>query len=57
VLSKNRAQSVVAYLTGRGISQDRFQLVDGRGDANPVGDNNTASGKAKNRRVEITLLK
>jgi OOP family OmpA-OmpF porin len=57
VLSKGRAQSVVAYLTGRGISQDRFQLVDGRGDANPVGDNSTASGKAKNRRVEITLLK
>ena len=57
VLSKGRAQSVVNYLTGRGISQDRFQLVDGKGDANPVGDNSTASGKAKNRRVEITLLK
>ena len=57
VLSKGRAQSVVAYLTGRGISKDRFQLVDGKGDANPVGDNNTAAGKAKNRRVEVTLLK
>jgi outer membrane protein OmpA-like peptidoglycan-associated protein len=56
-LSKGRAQSVVSYLTGRGISKDRFQLVDGKGDANPVGDNNTTSGKAKNRRVEITLLK
>ena len=56
-LSKGRAQSVVAYLTGRGISKDRFQLVDGKGDANPVGDNNTAAGKAKNRRVEVTLLK
>ena len=56
-LSKGRAQSVVAYLTGRGISKDRFQLVDGRGDANPVGDNSTAAGKAKNRRVEVTLLK
>ena len=56
-LSNGRAQSVVSYLKGRGISGDRFQLVDGKGDANPVGDNSTASGKAKNRRVEITLLK
>tara|TARA_R110000782_G_scaffold15939_3_gene46111 strand:- start:5559 stop:7391 length:1833 start_codon:yes stop_codon:yes gene_type:complete len=56
-LSNGRAQSVVEYLKGRGISNDRFQEVNGRGDANPVGDNNTATGKAKNRRVEITLLK
>ena len=56
-LSNGRAQSVVAYLKGRGISGDRFQVVDGKGDANPVADNLTASGKAKNRRVEITLLK
>lgn len=56
-LSKGRANSVVTYLTGRGISQDRFQLVDGRGDASPIADNSTSSGKAKNRRVEITLLK
>ena len=55
-LSKGRANSVVNYLTGRGISKDRFQLVDGKGDTVPVADNNTASGKAKNRRVEITLL-
>jgi outer membrane protein OmpA-like peptidoglycan-associated protein len=56
-LSNGRAQSVVSYLKGRGISPDRFQTVDGKGDANPVADNSTASGKAKNRRVEITLLK
>ena len=56
-LSNGRAQSVVAYLKNRGISADRFQTVDGKGDANPVADNSTASGKAKNRRVEITLLK
>ncbi len=56
-LSKSRANSVVAYLTGRGISQDRFQLVDGKGDTAPIADNSTTSGKAKNRRVEITLLK
>jgi outer membrane protein OmpA-like peptidoglycan-associated protein len=57
VLSKGRANSVVTYLTGRGISVDRFQLVDGKGDASPIADNSTSSGKAKNRRVEITLLK
>jgi outer membrane protein OmpA-like peptidoglycan-associated protein len=56
-LSKGRANSVVEYLTSRGISKERFQLVDGKGDAQPIGDNNTVSGKAKNRRVEITLLK
>jgi outer membrane protein OmpA-like peptidoglycan-associated protein len=56
-LSKGRANSVVTYLTGRGISQDRFQLVDGKGDSTPIADNATSSGKAKNRRVEITLLK
>jgi outer membrane protein OmpA-like peptidoglycan-associated protein len=56
-LSKGRANSVVAYLTGRGISQDRFQLVDGKGDSAPIADNSTNVGKAKNRRVEITLLK
>ena len=57
VLSRGRANSVVEYLTSRGISKERFQLVDGRGDTQPIGDNNTVLGKAKNRRVEITLLK
>jgi outer membrane protein OmpA-like peptidoglycan-associated protein len=56
-LSRGRANSVVTYLTGRGISHDRFQLVDGKGDTSPIADNSTNSGKAKNRRVEITLLK
>jgi outer membrane protein OmpA-like peptidoglycan-associated protein len=56
-LSRGRANSVVTYLTGRGISHDRFQLVDGKGDTTPIADNSTSSGKAKNRRVEITLLK
>lgn len=56
-LSKGRANSVVQYLTNRGIDANRFQLVDGKGDSNPIADNSTELGRAKNRRVEITLLK
>lgn len=55
-LSNGRANSVVDYLVSRGISKNRFQLVDGRGSSEPVASNSTAEGKAKNRRVEITLL-
>lgn len=55
-LSKGRANSVVQYLTSRGISRDRFQLVDGKGDTAPIATNATPAGKAQNRRVEITLL-
>jgi OOP family OmpA-OmpF porin len=57
VLSKNRAQAVVNYLKQKGIPENRFQMVDGKGQNNPVADNNTASGKALNRRVVITFLK
>ena len=56
-LSAARAESVKNYLVKKGIPADRFQKVDGKGQDDPVGDNNTASGKAKNRRVVITLLK
>ncbi|WP_264552838.1 OmpA family protein [Flavobacterium sp. N2038] len=56
-LSKSRAQAVVEYLKQKGIPANRFQLVDGKGQSNPIADNNTASGKAINRRVVITLLK
>lgn len=55
-LSKGRANSVKQYLISRGISEDRFQTVDGKGSNEPIGDNKTTDGKTKNRRVEITLL-
>ena len=55
-LSKNRANSVVEYLESRGIPSSRIQEIDGKGDAKPIASNATAVGKAKNRRVEITLL-
>lgn len=56
-LSKGRANSVVQYLKNKGIPSDRFQFVDGAGDTEPIASNATAEGKAKNRRVQITLLK
>lgn len=55
-LSKGRANSVVTYLTNRGIPYNRIQEVDGKGDTQPVATNSTAQGRAANRRVEITLL-
>ncbi|MEQ8472970.1 MAG: OmpA family protein [Marinoscillum sp.] len=56
-LSQLRAQSVVTFLRGKGIPQSRFQTVIGKGEDEPVADNSTESGRAKNRRVVITLLK
>jgi len=56
-LSQNRAQAVAAFLRKKGIPQSRFQSIIGKGEDEPVADNNTAAGKAKNRRVVITLLK
>ncbi len=56
-LSKNRAQAVVNYLKQKGIPANRFQLIDGKGQSEPVADNGSAAGKSQNRRVVITLLK
>ena len=53
-LSVERAQSVRDYLTTRGISGARVETA-GRGEREPVADNSTESGRAKNRRVEIFL--
>lgn len=56
-LSKSRAQAVVNYLKQKGIPANRFQMVDGKGQSDPIADNDSASGKALNRRVVITFLK
>jgi len=56
-LSKSRAQAVVNYLEQKGIPANRFQMVDGKGQNEPVASNTTVAGKAQNRRVVITLLK
>ena len=53
-LSIERAQSVRDYLAARGVSPARFEVA-GRGEREPVADNNSDAGRAKNRRVEIFL--
>lgn len=54
-LSKERAQAIADALIKRGISADRL-IVKGRGGTKPIADNSKNEGKAKNRRVEITIL-
>jgi outer membrane protein OmpA-like peptidoglycan-associated protein len=55
-LSQHRAESVVSYLTGKGIVQERL-IAKGYGKSRPVADNETEEGRAKNRRVEMLIIK
>ncbi len=57
-LSEDRAASVRTYLEGKGVEADRMKSF-GHGDTQPVADNSTAAGRAKNRRVEfkVTFMK
>jgi OOP family OmpA-OmpF porin len=54
-LSQRRAESVVEYVTNKGITLSRLTAV-GYGETKPISDNNTIIGRAKNRRVEFILL-
>jgi len=54
-LSEKRAAAVAAALTERGVDQARLESL-GRGAENPLSDNATPEGRAKNRRVEIEVL-
>jgi len=51
-LSVNRASSTRDYLAARGVHPQRI-AIDGRGAREPVATNDTAAGRARNRRVEI----
>lgn len=53
-LSEARAKSVYAYLVKKGIISSRLN-PRGYGDTNPVSDNGTAAGRAKNRRVQFNI--
>ena len=56
VLSEQRAFAVARYLESAGIDAERMQ-VSGHGSSNPVAAGDTASGRARNRRVEIIVIK
>jgi outer membrane protein OmpA-like peptidoglycan-associated protein len=53
-LSQNRAQTVMSFLTSHGVPADRIS-ARGLGPANPVASNDSAEGRADNRRVEIVV--
>lgn len=54
-LSLSRARSIAEALAKRGIQPGRF-ICKGSGGNKPIADNSTAEGRARNRRVEITIL-
>ncbi|HEX5000373.1 MAG TPA: OmpA family protein [Terriglobia bacterium] len=55
-LSQRRAQSVERYLVSKGVPLFRTAIV-GLGEDNPVADNKSSDGQARNRRVELRLLR
>ncbi len=54
-LSEQRAKTVRDYMVGKGIAADRIE-AKGYGESNPVADNSTREGRAKNRRVELKII-
>lgn len=55
-LSKQRADSVVDALVKEGVAQSQLIAI-GAGEANPIADNATEDGRAKNRRIEAAIIK
>jgi OOP family OmpA-OmpF porin len=54
-LSMRRAEAVKAYLVSKGIEANRV-YTEGKGEKQPIADNKTADGRAKNRRTEIEVI-
>ena len=54
-LSVKRSEAVKAYLVSKGVEKNRV-YTEGKGKKQPVADNKTAEGRAKNRRVEIEVV-
>lgn len=55
-LSNNRAKAIVEFLIIKGVNPLRLKF-SGFGDSNPVGDNKTEEGRAKNRRTTVTITR
>jgi OOP family OmpA-OmpF porin len=53
-LSDRRVTAVRDYIVKKGVEQNRV-MGQGFGESKPIADNKTADGRAKNRRVEITV--
>jgi outer membrane protein OmpA-like peptidoglycan-associated protein len=53
-LSQRRADSVRSYLVNQGIGSERLTTA-GKGEADPVAGNDSASGRQQNRRVEVVI--
>ncbi len=53
-LSRQRAQAVADWLVEQGVAPERLNLV-GRGEAEPATSNDSADGRARNRRVEVAV--
>jgi chemotaxis protein MotB len=54
ILSQKRAENVMAFIISQGVKPDLIS-AQGFGDSNPVAPNDTAQGRAQNRRVELSL--
>ncbi len=54
-LSVRRSEAVKAYLVSKGVEKNRV-YTEGKGEKQPVADNKTAEGRAKNRRAEIEVV-
>ena len=53
-LSRKRAQAVANYLSTQNVNATRF-AINGHGESQPIATNETAEGRAKNRRVEVAI--